>query len=433
MTSIPNRIMLSLITALAMLSAVISLQVIITETAWATSQQEPGETSQNFAAESEIVVPPYCNWILNLPQSIAFEPVDSNGDEIADFIYNGEAQNIQSELSPETYYVAGQAGLTSQADPNNCSWFNEPGVGAGISFSLSGSSFVAYGRNPNTGIFDIRDAGMDILLDSNNPMNFNRSFAAACSSNSFDLGSTGLGLTTANFGNNFSLVGLSPAAVTTNNFCSATTQYSMKIPANLTPYISNTEYVWYGPTITFTAVLTNDAAVAYSSLSIQEQTITFNQPADMTMVQNPQTLQATVSSGLAVTLTSNTPAVCSIVSGQVVQVASGTCSITASQPGQSLNYSAADPVTRSFIISKVNQSVSVGGVPGSLGTYSTSNTLTVTKSSTGNVNWSTNAPCAIWYNPTRVRRAGGTSWCTLTLNISGDNNYNSYRRSWTVK
>jgi|GEM_PF-1366005 len=433
MTSIPNRIMLSLITALAMLSAVISLQVIITETAWATSQQEPGEASQEFAAESEIVVPPYCNWILNLPQSIAFEPVDSNGDEIADFIYNGEAQNIQSELSPETYYVAGQAGLTSQADPNNCSWFNEPGVGAGISFSLSGSSFVAYGRNPNTGIFDIRDAGMDILLDSNNPMNFNRSFAAACSSNSFDLGSTGLGLTTANFGNNFSLVGLSPAAVTTNNFCSATTQYSMKIPANLTPYISNTEYVWYGPTITFTAVLTNDAAVAYSSLSIQEQTITFNQPADMTMIQNSQTLQATASSGLAVTLTSNTPAVCSIVSGQVVQVASGACSITASQPGQSLNYSAADPVTRSFIISKVDQSVSVGGVPGSLGTYSTSNTLTATKSSTGNVNWSTSAPCAIWVNPTRVRRAGGTSWCTLTLNISGDNNYNSYTRSWTVK
>ena len=208
----------------------------------------------------------------------------------------------------------------------------------------------------------------------------------------------------------------------------------MKIPANLTPYISNTEYVWYGPTITFTSVLTNDAAVAYSSLSIQEQTITFNQPADMTMVQNPQTLQATASSGLAVTLTSNTPAVCSINgSGQVVQVASGTCSITASQPGQSLNYSAATSVTRSFIISKVNQSVSVGGVPGSLKTYSPSNTLTVTKSSTGSVNWSTSAPCAIWVNPTRVRRAGGASWCTLTLNISGDNNYNSYTRSWTVK
>ena len=137
----------------------------------------------------------------------------------------------------------------------------------------------------------------------------------------------------------------------------------MKIPANLKPYLSNTEYVWYGPTITFTAVLTNNAGVAYSSLSTQEQTITFNQTADMTMIQSRQTLQATASSGLAVTLTSNTPAVCSIVSGQVNQVASGTCSITASQSGESLTYNAATPITRSFTISKVNQSVSVGGVP----------------------------------------------------------------------
>lgn len=255
MTSIPNRITLSLITVLALLSAGLSLQVVITETAWATSQQEPGETSQNFASESEIVVPPWCNWILNLPQSIVFEPVDSNGDEIADFIYNGEAQDIQSTAALETYYVAGQGGLTSQAELNNCSWFNEPEVGAGISYSLSGSAFVAYGRNPSTGIFNVRDAGMDIELDINNPMNFTRNFDAACSGNGFVLGSTGLGLTTANFGNNFSLVSLSPAAVTTNNFCSATTQYSMEIPANLTPYISNTRYVWYGPTITFTAVL----------------------------------------------------------------------------------------------------------------------------------------------------------------------------------
>lgn len=455
MTSLPNRIMLSLITALAMLSAVISLQVIITETAWATSQQEPGEASQEFAAESEIVVPPYCNWILNLPQSIAFEPVDSNGDEIADFIYNGEAQNIQSELSTETYYIAGQAGLTSQADPNNCSWFNEPGVGAGISFSLSGSSFVAYGRNPNTGIFDIRDSGMDIVLDSNNPMNFNRSFAAACSSNSFDLGSTGLGLTTANFGNNFSLVGLSPAAVTTNNFCNATTQYSMKIPANLTPYISNTEYVWYGPTITFTAVLTNDAAAAYSSLSIQEQTITFNQPADMTMIQNLQTLQATASSGLAVTLTSNTPAVCSINdSGQVVQVASGTCSITASQPGQALNYSAATSVTRSFIISKVDQNPSISGVPSSVNkahsgqAWNYSPWITASNSH-GTITWSLeganrdrgtiseNTADTSQYssksgNPIKVGRNWQTGNLTLRLTVSGNNIYNSYTRTWSI-
>ena len=352
----PNRFILTLILTLSLLSATINFQNLITDSAWASGQQEPGESSQSFASDSEIVVPPYCNWVLNLPESISFRPVDSDGVEISGFIYNGQEQNIQSTLSQETYYVAGQSGLIDQAEENNCSWFNEPGVGAGISFSLSGSTFQAYGRDPITGVLN-RDTAMDIELDGSNPMSLSRIFNTACTSNGFDLGSTGLGLTATNFSQDFALVGLSPAAVSTNNFCSATSQYNMKIPANLKPYVSNTEYVWYGPTITFTAVLTTDGASTYSSLSAQEQTITFNQPADMTMVQSPQTLQATASSGLAVTLTSNTPAVCSIVSGQAVQVGSGTCSITASQPGQALNYSAATSVTRSFII---HQTVEVG-------------------------------------------------------------------------
>ena len=428
----PNRFILTLILTLSLLSATINFQFLISDSVWASGQQEPGEISQSFASDSEIVVPPWCNWILNLPESISFRPVDSNGVEISGFIYNGQEQNIQSTLSQETYYVAGQSGLIDQAEENNCSWFNEPEVGAGISFSLSGSTFQAYGRDPITGVLD-RDNAMDIELNGSNPMSFNRIFNAACASNGFDLGSTELGLTATNFSQDFSLVGLSPAAVTTNNFCSATSQYNMKIPANLKPYVSNTEYVWYGPTITFTAVLTNNAGVAYSSMSIQEQTITFNQPADMTMVQSRQTLQATASSELEVTLTSNTPAVCSIVSGQVNQVASGTCSITASQSGELPTYNAATPITRSFTILKANQTVSVSGVPGSLGTYKTSNTLVVTRNSSGSINWSTGPPCAIWYDPTTIRRAGGTSWCTVVLNISGDSNYNSYTRSWTVK
>jgi hypothetical protein len=72
-------------------------------------------------------------------------------------------------------------------------------------------------------------------------------------------------------------------------------------------------------------------------------------------------------------------------------------------------------------------------VPESLGTYNTSNTLVVTRNSSGSINWLTGSPCAIWYSPTTIRRTGGTSWCTVVLNISGDSNYNSYTRSWTVK
>ena len=449
----PNRFILTLILTLSLLSATINFQNLITDSAWASGQQEPGESSQSFASDSEIVVPPYCNWVLNLPESISFRPVDSDGVEISGFIYNGQEQNIQSTLSQETYYVAGQSGLIDQAEENNCSWFNEPGVGAGISFSLSGSTFQAYGRDPITGVLN-RDTAMDIELDGSNPMSFSRIFNTACASNGFDLGSTGLGLTATNFSQDFALVGLSPAAVSTNNFCSATSQYNMKIPANLKPYVSNTEYVWYGPTITFTAVLTTDGASIYSSLSAQEQTITFNQPADMTMVQSPQTLQATASSGLAVTLTSNTPAVCSIVSGQAVQVGSGTCSITASQPGQALNYSAATSVTRSFMISKVNQIPSISGVPSNIGratggqAWNYSPWITASNSH-GTITWSleglyrergtisVNTADTMQYlsqigNPIKVGRNWQTGALTLRLTVSGNDIYNSYTRTWSI-
>ena len=449
----PNRFILTLILTLSLLSATINFQNLITDSVWASGQQEPGESSQSFASDSEIVVPPYCNWVLNLPESISFRPVDSDGVEISGFIYNGQEQNIQSTLSQETYYVAGQSGLIAQAEENNCSWFNEPGVGAGISFRLSGSTFQAYGRDPITGALN-RDTAMDIELDGSNPMSFSRIFNTACTSNGFDLGSTGLGLTATNFSQDFSLVGLSPAALSTNNFCSATSQYNMKIPANLKPYISNTEYVWYGPTITFTAVLTTDGASTYSSLSAQEQTITFNQPADMTMVQSPQTLQATASSGLAVTLTSNTPAVCSIVSGQAVQVGSGTCSITASQPGQALNYSAATSVTRSFIISKADQSPSISGVPSSVNkahsgqAWNYSPWITASDSH-GTITWSleganrergtisVNTTDTSQYlsksgNPIKVGRNWQTGALTLRLTVSGNDIYNSYTRTWSI-
>ena len=112
----PNSFILTLILTLSLLSATINFQFLISDSVWASGQQEPGEISQSFASDSEIVVPPWCNWILNLPESISFRPVDSNGVEISGFIYNGQEQNIQSTLSQETYYVAGQSGLIAQAE-----------------------------------------------------------------------------------------------------------------------------------------------------------------------------------------------------------------------------------------------------------------------------------------------------------------------------
>ena len=61
----------------------------------------------------------------------------------------------------------------------------------------------------------------------------------------------------------------------------------------------------------------------------------------------PIIARSTAGEGYAPILTSDTPSICEIVSGSVRQKMSGTCSITASQPGDGI-YLAARSVTRSF-------------------------------------------------------------------------------------
>ena len=63
------------------------------------------------------------------------------------------------------------------------------------------------------------------------------------------------------------------------------------------------------------------------------QTITFTQPAAMTVGQADQTLTASASSALAVSLATNNTAICTIVIGKLHAVAAGSCIVTATQAG----------------------------------------------------------------------------------------------------
>ncbi len=64
------------------------------------------------------------------------------------------------------------------------------------------------------------------------------------------------------------------------------------------------------------------------------QTITFPALADTLVSAGPVALSATASSGLTVAYTSNTTGVCTVAGTSVSLVAAGTCTVTASQPGQ---------------------------------------------------------------------------------------------------
>ncbi len=73
---------------------------------------------------------------------------------------------------------------------------------------------------------------------------------------------------------------------------------------------------------------------------------------------------AIASSGLPVSLASTTPSACKTASVLVQLLSAGTCSITASQPGNG-SYNAATPVTRSFTVAQANPSGTLMPAPNS--------------------------------------------------------------------
>lgn len=83
---------------------------------------------------------------------------------------------------------------------------------------------------------------------------------------------------------------------------------------------------------------------------LQTQTISFAPLSNAYLGAQPITINATASSALPVSLTSNSPTICSVNGATASVLAVGTCSITATQTG-STTYAAATPVTQTFNIS----------------------------------------------------------------------------------
>jgi len=82
---------------------------------------------------------------------------------------------------------------------------------------------------------------------------------------------------------------------------------------------------------------------------LKSQSISFTTPMPMKVKDLDQSPKAVSTSGLMVVLTSNTPSICTIDFLKIHAVSAGTCSITATQNGNS-NYSTAISVERTFTI-----------------------------------------------------------------------------------
>lgn len=181
-------------------------------------------------------------------------------------------------------------------------------------------------------------------------------------------------------------------------------------------------------------VSSNDAAnplvevpVSLTVAELEEQTITFGALPDVAITVGTVSVSATASSGLTVSFTSDTPAVCTVSGTTVTLVTVGTCSIRASQAGDG-EYAAADDVVQSF---EVTADVDVVITPGTLpnAQIDTPYSVTVTASGAGTTAPFTYAvtagtlPAGLTLNATTGEIAGtpttlGSSTFTITATDS---------------
>jgi MBG domain (YGX type) len=166
----------------------------------------------------------------------------------------------------------------------------------------------------------------------------------------------------------------------------------------------------------------NPAPEVTESVAAQKaaQTITFTAPSGVKFGDADLDLGATASSGLAVSYASSTTGVCTIVAGKLHVVAAGTCSVTASQAGNS-NYNAAPDVTRSFAIGKADQTITFGPLANKA--YGDADfALSASASSGLAVSFAASGSCTVSGATVHITGAGS---CTITASQAGNSNYNS--------
>jgi mono/diheme cytochrome c family protein len=159
--------------------------------------------------------------------------------------------------------------------------------------------------------------------------------------------------------------------------------------------------------------------------ALTTQTIVFASPGNQTIGSAPPALLATSNSGLAVSITSNTPAVCTVSGSTLVLLASGTCSLSANQSGNA-TYNAAVTVTNSFTVAPSSgviptaQTISFASPGPQIVGVTTS--LNATASSGLPVDLASTTPsvCTVTGNVLNSLTVGN---CIVTANQSGNTNF----------
>ncbi|NDI85202.1 fibronectin type III domain-containing protein [Undibacterium crateris] len=190
-------------------------------------------------------------------------------------------------------------------------------------------------------------------------------------------------------------------------------------PINVTGLTNGTAY-------TFTVKATNSAgtgAASSASAAVTPQvvqTITFNNPGSQNFGTTP-TLTASASSGLSVSFTSATPAVCTISGNTLNLVSAGNCTINANQAGNA-SYNAAAQVQQTFAITAV-----VAGAPTAVSATAGNAAATVTFTAPV----FTGGAAITGYTVTVVETGATFTAAASPINVTGLTNGTAY--TFTVK
>jgi hypothetical protein len=181
------------------------------------------------------------------------------------------------------------------------------------------------------------------------------------------------------------------------------------------------------------------SASATFTFTTASQTITFETPSAMTLGGSTQTLTPTASSSLEVTLTSTTTGICLIGRFNNIAVffiealASGTCSITASQAGDA-NFAAAENVIQTFAIKATPSLSNFADLSKFVGDASFTLTApTVANSLPGSFTYtSATTSTATISGATVTLGSAGTTVITATFTPTDTANYNSATITMTL-
>ncbi|CAN5165613.1 hypothetical protein BH11PSE11_BH11PSE11_18100 [soil metagenome] len=160
------------------------------------------------------------------------------------------------------------------------------------------------------------------------------------------------------------------------------------------------------------------------------QTITFGAQTGQTYGAAPFAVSplATASSGLAVSYSSTSPAVCSVAGSTVTIITAGTCTIAANQSGDATRAAAAQ-VTQNITIAKANQTITFGAQGGQ--TFAAGGSFVLSPAATASsglpVSYSSTTPSVCTVSaptaPTVNFVSGGV--CTIAANQAAGTNYNA--------